>query len=129
LVQAEISRLLERYRDRLGNWGPGFLLTVTRAEVKRNLESATVFYSWTAGRGPASAGPSTEEVARTLEALIPDLTRELSGRVRFKRMPRIDFRFDPNLAAGDRVYSILENLELERREPQAPRRRVKRREP
>jgi hypothetical protein len=44
-------------------------------------------------------------------------------------MPRIEFRFDPNVEAGDRVYSILENLEQERRDPPAPRRRAKRRAP
>ncbi|MEK6544112.1 MAG: 30S ribosome-binding factor RbfA [Elusimicrobiota bacterium] len=106
LLAREISAILQRHQERIGQITGGALLTVTGVKVGRNLEYASVYYSCVGGKSKDAKSwiPVLEQEIQPL------LSRTLAGRVALKKMPKIRFEHDAGFERADRVYGILENL-------------------
>lgn len=86
--------------------GIGFI-TLTRVTVSPDLQIAHVYYS-TMGDQRAR-----KDTARALERATPFLRREIGSRIRLRRVPQIDFRFDESVEHQDRVEQILRDLHVQ----------------
>ena len=83
--------------------GIGFI-TLTRVQVSADLQVAHVFYT---SLGDPKA---RKETAKALERATPFLRRQIGGRLRLRRVPEIDFRFDESIAHQDRIEQVLKEL-------------------
>jgi ribosome-binding factor A len=86
--------------------GIGFI-TLTRVQVSPDLQMARVFYS---SMGDPKA---RTETAKALKRATPFFRRQLGDRMRLRRVPEIDFRFDESVAHQDRIEQILRDLHQE----------------
>lgn len=86
--------------------GIGFI-TLTRVQVTPDLQLARVFYT-TLGDPQAR-----RETARALERATPFFRRQIGSRLRLRRVPEIEFRFDESVAHQDRIEQILRDLREE----------------
>ncbi len=86
--------------------GIGFI-TLTRVKVSPDLQVARVFYT-TLGDPKAR-----DETARALERATPFLRRQIGNRLRLRRVPEIEFRFDETIQHQDRIEQILRDLREE----------------
>ena len=86
--------------------GIGFI-TLTRVQMTPDLQIARVFYT---SLGDAA---SRRDTARALERATPFLRRQLGNRVRLRRVPELEFRFDESVAHQDRVEQLLRDLHEE----------------
>ena len=91
--------------------GIGFL-TITRVAVTADLQQARVYYT-TLGDEKAR-----KESRRALERAAPFLRRKIGGRLRFKRVPELEFFFDESIERHDRIERIL--LEIDAARAEAP---------
>jgi ribosome-binding factor A len=102
-IRQEVSQLLARdVRDP----GIGFI-TLTRVQMSPDLQLARVFYTTL---GDAAA---RRETARALARATPFLRRQIGSRVRLRRVPELDFRFDESVTHQDRVEQLLRDLHEE----------------
>ena len=99
-IQEEISDILRGMKDpRLG------FVSVTGVEVSSDLRYARIYVS--------VLGSSAEEEA-TLEALRHAqgfLRSELGRRIRLRHVPEINFRLDPSIRHGARIFELLRELD------------------
>ena len=110
-IRSEISQLLAR---EVHDPGVGFI-TLTRVSVTADLQIARVYYTTMA------ADAARTDTARALERATPFLRRQLAGRLRLRRMPELEFRFDQTVEHQDRVEKLLQEIhEEEARRPRAP---------
>ncbi len=86
--------------------GIGFI-TLTKVHVSPDLQQARVFYT---SLGDAKA---RIETAKALERATPYLRRQIGGRLRLRRVPEIEFRFDETIQHQDRIEQILRDLREE----------------
>jgi ribosome-binding factor A len=84
----------------------GFI-TLTRVQVTPDLQIARVFYT---SLGDPKA---RKETARGLGRAIPFLRRQLGSRMRLRRVPELEFRFDESVGHQDRIEQILHDLHQE----------------
>ena len=105
-IRQEISDLLAR--GAVHDPGIGFI-TLTRVQVSADLQVAHILYT-TLGDEKAR-----RETARALERATPFLRRHLGSRLRLRRVPEIDFRFDQAIAHQDRIEQVLRDLHEEER--------------
>ena len=103
-IRQDLSEMLTRGDVR--DPGIGFI-TLTRVKVSRDLQVARVFYT-TLG-DPKARG----ETAIALERATPFLRRQIGNRLRLRRVPEIEFRFDETIQHQDRIEQILRNLREE----------------
>lgn len=103
-IRQELSELLAR--GDVHDPGIGFI-TLTRVQMSPDLQLARVFYT-TLGDPRAR-----KETARALERATPFLRRQIGGRLRLRRVPEIEFRFDESIAHQDRIEQILRDLHQE----------------
>ena len=87
----------------------GFI-TLTRVQVSPDLQMARVFYT-TLGDAKAR-----QETARALDRATPFFRRQIGGRLRLRRVPEFEFRFDESVAQQDRIEQILRDLHEEERQ-------------
>jgi ribosome-binding factor A len=80
-----------------------------------DLQLARVFYTM---MGDESARRDT---AAALERATPFLRRHIGGRLRLRRVPELDFRFDESVAHQDRIEQILRDLREEEAQRAAKR--------
>ena len=106
-IREALSELLTR--GAVHDPGIGFI-TLTRVQVSPDLQVAHIFYT-TLGDEKAR-----RETARALDRATPFLRRHLGGRLRLRRVPDIDFRFDQAVAHQDRIEQILRDLHEEERQ-------------
>jgi len=106
-IRQELSQLLAR--GAVHDPGIGFI-TLTRVQVSPDLQQARVFYT---AIGDAKA---RKETARALERATPFFRRHIAGRVRLRRVPELEFRFDESIAHQDRIEQILRDLHEEERQ-------------
>jgi ribosome-binding factor A len=105
LVRETLADELERLSDpRLG------FVTLTGVEVTPDLREATVYYSVL---GPSEQHEATSKALRSAGS---HLRAVLGQQVRMKYLPRLSFREDPAVAAGQRVEEIIRDLHLGERE-------------
>jgi ribosome-binding factor A len=103
-IRQELSELLSR--GVVHDPGIGFI-TLTRVKMSPDLQLARVFYTM---MGDASA---RGETAAALERATPFLRRHIGSRLRLRRVPELDFRFDESVAHQDRIEQILRELHEE----------------
>ena len=103
-IRQELSELLAR--GEVHDPGIGFI-TLTRVQVSADLQVAHVFYT---SLGDPQARRDT---ARALTRATPFLRRQIGARLRLRRVPEIDFRFDESIAHQDRIEQILRDLHEE----------------
>jgi len=106
-IREELSALLSR--GAVHDPGIGFI-TLTRVQASPDLQLARVYYT-TLGDSAAR-----KETARALERATPFLRREIGNRIRLRRVPVIEFRFDESVAHQDRVEQIIQELHREEQE-------------
>jgi ribosome-binding factor A len=61
------------------------------------------------------------DTATALERATPFLRRHIGGRLRLRRVPELDFRFDESVAHQDRIEQILRDLREEEAQRAAER--------
>src|SRR5512147_862809 len=88
-IRDELSALLTR--GAVHDPGIGFI-TLTRVKVSPDLQIARVFYT---SMGDEAARRAT---SRALDRATPFLRRQIGGRLRLRRVPEIEFRFDESIA-------------------------------
>ena len=113
-IRQELSEMLTRGDVR--DPGIGFI-TLTRVKVSPDLQLTRVFYT-TLG-DPKARGETT----RALERATPFFRRQIGSRLRLRRVPEIEFRFDETIQHQDRIEQILRDLREEeagRAEPPDP---------
>ena len=110
-IRQDLSEMLTRGDVR--DPGIGFI-TLTRVHVSRDLHVARVFYT-TLGDSKARG-----ETARALERATPFLRRQVGNRLRLRRVPEIEFRFDETVQQQDRIEQILRDLRKEEMSRTAP---------
>jgi ribosome-binding factor A len=106
-IRQELSELLTR--GEVHDPGIGFI-TLTRVQVSPDLQMARVFYT-TLGDAKAR-----QETARALERATPFFRRQVGSRLRLRRVPEFEFRFDESVAHLDRIEQILRDLHEEERQ-------------
>ena len=107
-IRKELSELLAR--GEVHDPGIGFI-TLTRVQVSGDLQHAHVYYT-TLGDPKARI-----ETANALERATPFFRRQIGARVRLRRVPEIEFRFDDTVEHQDRIEQILSDLRKEERPP------------
>jgi len=109
------DRVGEQIRDVIGEIlargevhdpGIGFI-TLTRVQVTSDLQMARVFYT---SLGDPKA---RKETARALDRATPFFRRQVAGRLRLRRAPEFEFRFDESIENQDRIEQILRDLHEE----------------
>ncbi len=105
-IRKEISELLAR--GAVHDPGIGFI-TLTRVQVSADLQVAHILYTMLGDE------KARRETARALERATPFLRRQLGSRLRLRRVPDIDFRFDQAVAHQDRIEQVLRDLHDEER--------------
>jgi ribosome-binding factor A len=103
-IRQDLSEMLTRGDVR--DPGIGFI-TLTRVKVSPDLQVARVFYT---SLGDATA---RNETARALERATPFFRRQIGTRLRLRRVPLIEFRFDETIQHQDRIEQILRDLREE----------------
>lgn len=99
-IQAEISELLL-----LGMKDPRLaLVTVTRVNIDRELEHASVFVSTVGDEARQT------EVMRVLEGATGFVRREIGRRVQLRHTPQIVFHWDPGPEKVEQVGRLLDEL-------------------
>ena len=81
----------------------GFI-TLTRVQVSPDLQIAHVYYT---SLGDAAARKDTQ---KALDRATPFLRRQIGSRVKLRRVPELDFRFDESIAHQNRIEEILQEL-------------------
>jgi ribosome-binding factor A len=109
-IREELSELLTR--GEVHDPGIGFI-TLTRVQVSPDLQMARVFYT-TLGDAKAR-----QETARALNRATPFFRRQIGSRLRLRRVPEFEFRFDESIAHQDRIEQILRDLHEEERQRHA----------
>jgi ribosome-binding factor A len=99
-IRAELADLLARA---VKDPGLGFV-TITQVKVSPDLQLARVFYT---ALGDDKARHNT---ARALERARPFLRRQIGDRVRLRRVPELEFRYDMSIEHQDRIEQILQEL-------------------
>ena len=101
-IRAELARLLraEMSDPRIG------LVTLTRVDVSPDLRNAYVFWSRLDRSDPASLHESQDG----LDSAAAFARRRLAELLPLKRVPALEFRYDPSLKLGDRTLAALRGL-------------------
>jgi ribosome-binding factor A len=102
-IRAEISELLAR---EVHDPGIGFI-TLTKVTVTSDLMLARIHYTTL---GDAAAKKQT---TRALDRATPFLRRQIAGRLRLRRVPELEFRFDESVGYQDRVERIIQDIHAE----------------
>lgn len=105
-IRQEITSLLARD---VQDPGIGFV-TITRVTVTADLQIARVFYT---ALGDEKA---LKETAKALERVKPFLRRRIAQRIRLRRAPELEFRYDESIADLDNVERLLQHVREERRQ-------------
>ena len=83
--------------------GIGFI-TLTRVVVSPDLQLARVYYT---SLGDEKA---RKETSKALGRALPFLRRQIGGRLRLRRVPELEFRFDQAIEHQDRIEQIIRDL-------------------
>ena len=87
------------------------LVTLTGVEVSRDLAHAKVFYSTLAASAiDGDDDAANEEAAAGLRAAGSRLQSVVGRQMRIRQVPKLDFRVDPGIVAGQRIEEILRDI-------------------
>src|SRR6187549_1112440 len=93
-IRDELSTLLSR--GAVHDPGIGFI-TLTRVKVSPDLQVARVMYT------SLGDDKARQETAKALTRATPFLRRQIGSRVRLRRVPELEFRFDESIEQQDRL--------------------------
>jgi ribosome-binding factor A len=110
-IREQISEMLAR--GTIHDPGIGFI-TLTRVTLTPDLQLARVFYT--------SLGDekSRKETARALDRATPFMRRQIGQRLRLRRVPELEFRFDETVGHQARIEQIIQDLHEHPPEPLKP---------
>ena len=108
-IRHELSEMLSR--GAVHDPGIGFI-TLTRVAVTADLQLARIYYTTLGDE------KSRKQTARALDRATPFLRRQIGGRLRLRRIPELEFRFDQSVESQDRIEQILRDLHAN--EPPTP---------
>jgi ribosome-binding factor A len=97
LVKRELAMMLPREAPE----GIGRRVTLTDAEITRDLRTAHVYFSVLGGADEAAA------VLPVLQQAAPHFRHLLKKRLVLRSIPEIRFHYDASLAQGDRIERLL----------------------
>lgn len=103
-IRAELSELLSR--GAVHDPGIGFI-TLTHVRMSPDLQLARVYYTMMGDQA------ARRETAAALERATPFFRRQIGSRLRLRRVPEVEFRFDESVAHQDRIEQILRDLHEE----------------
>ena len=103
-IREELSAILAR--GEVHDPGIGFI-TLTRVQMTSDLQIARVFYT------QLGDPKARKETARALERATPFFRRQIGARLRLRRVPEVEFRFDEAIEHQDRIEQILRDLHKE----------------
>jgi ribosome-binding factor A len=107
-IRQELSEMLAR--GDVHDPGIGFI-TLTRVVVTPDLQLARIFYT-TLGDEKARVATS-----KALDRATPYMRRQVGGRLRLRRVPEFEFRFDKAVEHQDRIEQIIRDLHEHPPEP------------
>lgn len=110
LLHQEISRMVQA----LGDPGMG-LVAVTGVAVTRDLSAARVFYS------VLGTELEKKEAQACLDRAAGHVRRDLARRVKLRRIPQVEFCFDPTPERAARVQALLNELHSQEAPASPPR--------
>lgn len=99
-VRCELSALIRKHLP-VETYG---LISVTEAEVSKDLKNATVFISSIGG------AKTTNTVVAALDHIRSDLQRDLARKIIMKYTPHLTFKLDGGLVRGQHVVDLLDEL-------------------
>ena len=105
LIKREMSELITRYSIAPS---PSMLVSVTEVRTSVDLRNATVSVSVFGGDKIAQ-----RMILENLNAARRDFQSTMARTLGFKHTPVLTFRIDKRVAAGDRVFALLEEMESE----------------
>ena len=100
-IRQQLSELLSR--GAVHDPGIGFI-TLTRVKVSADLQSARVYYT---SLGDEKA---RKETVKALDRATPYMRRQVGGRLRLRRVPEFEFRFDHAIEQQDRIEQNIRDL-------------------
>lgn len=81
-------------------------VSVSDVEVTRDMAHAKVFFT-------ALQSERAKEALKGLNALVPEIRRELSRAVKMRHTPELHFHYDDSVDRGERIDTLLRDLERE----------------
>ena len=105
LIKREMSELISRYSI---SPSPSVLVSVTEVRTSVDLRNATVSVSVFGGDKIAQ-----RMILENLNSSRRDFQSAMARTLGFKHTPVLTFHIDKRVAAGDRVFALLEELESE----------------
>jgi len=101
LIRREISELLQRQvKDpRLNTF-----VTVTEVSASPDLKYAKVFVSHIGNEA------EKQEILRALTAASGFLRNELARRLKLRRIPELNFRWDDSIKQGDHILQLIDQI-------------------
>ena len=102
LLKREIADVIEKYALNEG----GVLISITKVHASESLRNATVYVS-IYGADDAKC----DAIIKQLYKLKPEIQHQVSRHVILKYTPVLQFVRDTNLEDGDRVLSLIRELE------------------
>jgi ribosome-binding factor A len=109
-IQRKVATML--VRD-LKDPRAGYLLTVTRVNVTKDLETCAVFYS------VLGDDKQKRRAAMMLERATPWVQREVAKGLRTRIAPRLHFEFDESIEGTSHMSQLLDRLSKERESREA----------
>jgi len=103
-IRQELSELLTR--GVVHDPGIGFI-TLTHVRMTPDLQMARVYYTMMGDQA------ARRETARALDRAAPFFRRQIGGRLRLRRVPELEFRFDESIAHQNRIEQVLRDLHAE----------------
>jgi ribosome-binding factor A len=100
-IRQELSEMLSR--GDIHDPGIGFI-TLTRVTMSPDLQLARIYYS---SLGDEKA---RKETSKALDRATPYMRRQIGGRLRLRRVPEFEFRFDRSVEHQDRIEQIIRDL-------------------
>ena len=100
-IRQELSEMLTR--GDIHDPGIGFI-TLTRVAVSPDLQLARIYYT---SLGDEKA---RKETSKALDRATPYMRRQIGGRLRLRRVPEFEFRFDRSVEDQDRIERIIRDL-------------------
>ena len=110
-IRQELSEMLTR--GDIHDPGIGFI-TLTRVAVTSDLQLARIYYT---SLGDEKA---RKETSKALARATPYMRRQVGGRLRLRRVPEFEFRFDQSIEHQDRIEQLIRDLHEHPPEPLDP---------
>lgn len=106
LLQQEISKIVME----LNNPGLGFV-TVTGVKLTDDLQQARIFYS------VIGNNEEIERSGKILHDALPSIRHLIAEKINLRRTPSLTFEFDTTPSRAERIFSILEQISAENKQP------------